>query len=328
MFRRKLILAAAGALAAPLAARAQQLARPTAKVYRIGVLEVTSMSANRQNYEAFRDGLRDLGYIEEKNIAIDYRSADGRAERFPELAAELLKAQVDLVVVRGTPAALAAKATGLPVVMAAVADPTGPGLVASLAKPGGSVTGLATLVRDLTAHRLAVVKELLPKAVRVGNLLNLSNPVGVAQWKETETVARAREVEPLLLDVREPRNFAEAFEAAVAKKCDALLVTLDPLIIEHRRAVAEFAARHKLPAIYADTEFVEAGGLMSYGVYYPHLYYRAAGYVDRILKGAKPAELPVEPPTRFFLFVNARAARGIGLAIPPQLLQRADRVIG
>jgi putative tryptophan/tyrosine transport system substrate-binding protein len=328
MLRRKLVLAAAGALVAPLAARAQQQARSTAKIYRIGVLEATSMSANRQNYEAFRDGLRDLGYIEEKNIAIEYRSADGRAERFPELAAELAKAQADVIVVRGTPAALAAKATGLPVVMAAVADPAGPGLVSSLAKPGGNVTGLATLVRDLTAHRLGVLKELLPKAARVGNLLNLSNPAGVAQWKETETVARARDIEPLVLDVREPRNFAEAFDAAVARKCDALLVTLDPLIIEHRRAVAEFAARAKLPAIYADAEFVEAGGLMSYGVLYPHLYYRAAGYVDRILKGAKPAELPVEPPTRFFLFINARAARGIGLVIPPQLLQRADRVLG
>ena len=145
---------------------------------------------------------------------------------------------------------------------------------------------------------------------------------------DVATAATQHRAGAVLLDVREPRHFAEAFEAAVAKKCEALLVTLDPLIIEHRRAVAEFAARHKLPAIYADTEFVEAGGLMSYGVYYPHLYYRAAGYVDRILKGAKAAELPVEPPTRFFLFINARAARGIGLAIPPQLLQRADRVIG
>ena len=328
MRRRKLLVAGAVALAGPLVARAQQPARPTPKVYRIGVLEGTSMSGNRPNFDAFRDGLRDLGYVEEKNIVIEYRSADGRVERFAELAAELAKAQVDILVARGTPAALAAKATGLPVVMSGVADPTSPELVASLAKPGGNVTGLATLVRELTAHRIAVLKELLPKTGRIGNLLNLGNPAGVAQWKETETAAKARELEPVLLDVRKPKNFAEAFEAASAKKVDALLVNPDPLIIEHRRAVAEFAARHKLPAIYAETEFVEAGGLISYGVYYPHLYYRAAGYVDRILKGAKPAELPVEQPTRFLLYINVRAAKNLGLSVPPTLLQRADRIIG
>jgi putative ABC transport system substrate-binding protein len=172
------------------------------------------------------------------------------------------------------------------------------------------------------------VKELVPKAVRVANLLNLSNPTGVAQWKETETVARTKKLEPVLLDVREPKNFSEAFEKAVASKVDALLVNLDPLIMEHRRAVAEFAAKHRIPAIYADGEFVEAGGLISYGVHYPHLYYRAAGYVDRILKGAKPGDLPVEQPTRFMLVVNARAAKGIGLAVPTSILQRADRIVG
>ncbi|MGQ0653867.1 MAG: ABC transporter substrate-binding protein [Betaproteobacteria bacterium] len=328
MRRRPLLLALGAAFAVPGLARAQQPARPTPKVYKIGVLEGTSMSANRANFEAFRDGLRDLGYVQDKNIVIEYRSADGRVERFPELAAELAKAQMDILVARGTPAALAAKATGLPVVMSGVADPAGPGLVASLAKPGGNITGLATLVRDLTAHRMGVLKELVPKAERIGNLLNLSNPAGVAQWKETETVARMREVEPVLLDVREPKNFAEAFEAAVAKKVDAILVNPDPLIIEHRRAVAEFAARHKIAAIYAETEFVEVGGLISYGVYYPHLYYRAAAYVDRIFKGAKPAELPVEQPTRFLLYINVRAAKNLGLAVPPSLLQRADRIIG
>jgi putative tryptophan/tyrosine transport system substrate-binding protein len=316
------------AFAFPTLARAQQPARPTPKVYKIGVLEGIAPSANRANFDAFRDGLRDLGYVEDKNITIDYRSVDGRVERFPELAAELAKAQVDIVVARGTPAALAARGIGLPVVMSGVADPASAGLVASLAKPGGNVTGLATLVRDLTAHRIAVLKELLPKAERVGNLLNLGNPAGVAQWKETETVAKMRELEPVLLDVREPKNFAEAFEAAVAKKVDAVLINPDPLIIEHRRAVAEFAARHRIPAVYAETEFVEAGGLISYGVYYPHLYYRAAGYVDRIFRGARPGELAVEQPTRFLLYINLRAAKSLGLNVPPSLLQRADRIIG
>lgn len=309
-------------------ARAQQPARPTPKVYKIGMLDGTSMSGNRANFEAFRDGLRDLGYVEDKNIVIDYRSVDGRVERFPELAAELARAQVDILVVRGTPATLAARGAGVPVVMSGVADPVSAGLVASLARPGGNVTGLATLVRDLTVHRIAVLKELLPKAERIGQLINLGNPAGVAQWKETETVARAKEVEPVLLDVREPKQFAEAFEEAAAKKVDAMLVNPDPLVMEHRRAVAEFAARHRIPAIYAETEFVEVGGLISYGVYYPHLYYRAAGYVDRIFRGARPAELPVEQPTRFLLYINVRAAKNLGLNVPASLLQRADRIIG
>jgi putative ABC transport system substrate-binding protein len=319
MRRRELLLGLAAGLVSPLAGQAQPQSRPTPKVYRIGVLEPTSMSGNRPNFEAFRDGLRDLGYVEDKNVVIEYRSADGRVERYAELAAELATAQADILVVRGTPAAVAAKATGLPVVMSAVADPLAEGVVTAPPKPGANVTGLATLVRDLTAKRVGVAKELLPKAERIGQVVNLGNPIGVAQWKETETAAKAYELEPVPLDVREPRHFSEAFEAAVAKKVDAILVNPDPLVIEHRRAVAEFAARHRIPAIYAETEFVEVGGLLSY---------RAAGYVDRIFKGAKPAELPVEQPTRFLLYINVRTAKNLGLAIPPALLQRADRIIG
>ena len=329
MRRRELLVALGAGLAWPMAAASQQTARPTPKTYRIGILEPTSQSMNRVNFEAFRDGLRDLGYIEDQNIVIDYRSADGRSERFPELAAELMRQNTDVLVVRGTPAALAAKGVGrIPVVMSAVADPVGAGLVEVFDRPGGNLTGLATFVRQLTANRIAVLKELLPKATRVGNLLNMSNPAGVSQWKETEATARSLRMQAVLLDVREPKDFAQVFEAAVAQKTDAVLVNLDALIVEYRRAVAEFAAKHKLPAIYADAEFVEAGGLMSYGVHYPHLYYRAAGYVDRILKGAKPAELPIEQPTKLQLVINRRTARTLELTIPPKLLQRADRVIG
>ena len=261
MRRRELLVALGAGLAWPMAAASQQTARPTPKTYRIGILEPTSQSMNRVNFEAFRDGLRDLGYIEGQNIVIDYRSADGRSERFPELAAELMRQSTDVLVVRGTPAALAAKGIGrIPVVMSAVADPVGAGLVEVFDRPGGNLTGLATFVRQLTANRIAVLKELLPKATRVGNLLNMSNPAGVSQWKETEATARSLRMQAVLLDVREPKDFAQVFEAAVAQKTDAVLVNLDALIVEYRRAVAEFAAKHKLPAIYADAEFVEAGG--------------------------------------------------------------------
>ena len=327
--KREFLLALGAGLAAPATAWAQQAARPTPKVFRIGVLEPPAESDNRANFDAFRDGLADLGYVDGKNVTIEYRSADGRAERFPEFVTELIEKGADIFVARGTPASLAAKAAGkLPVVMSAVADPVGPGLVASLEKPGGNVTGLATLSRDLTSQRLSLLKELVPKARRVGQLVNTSNPANAAQWKETQGIARALGMEAVLLDVREPQDFNRAFEAAASGKVDGLLVNVDALIVEHRRAVSEFAAKHKLPAVYSDREFVEVGGLLSYGVHYPHLYYRAAGYVSKILRGAKPAELPIEQPTKFYLVINRRTARTLGLAIPAALLKRADRIIG
>jgi putative ABC transport system substrate-binding protein len=212
--------------------------------------------------------------------------------------------------------------------MAASADPVRLGIVASLSRPGGNVTGLTTQVRELTTRRLELLKEVAPRLARVGNLLNMSNPAGATQWKESEAAAQALGLQAVLLDVRDAQGFAPAFEAAVKQRVGALLVNIDALIAEHRHAVAEFAAKHRLPAIYADSEFVVAGGLMSYGVHYPHLYYRAAGYVDRILKGAKPAELPIGQPAKFLLVINQRTARTLGLALPPAMLQRADRVIG
>lgn len=327
--KREFLFALGAGLAAPAMAWAQQVARPTPKVFRIGVLEPTSEGDNRANFEAFREGLRDLGYIDGRNVVIDYRSADGRAERFPEFVTELVQKGTDILVARGTPAVLAARAAGkVPVVMSAVADPIGQGLVASMEKPGGNVTGLATLARDLTSQRLALLRELVPKARRVGQLVNMSNPANAAQWKETEALARTLGMEAVLLDVREPQDFNRAFETAVSEKVDGLLVNVDALIIEHRRAVPEFAAKHKLPAVYSDRDFVEVGGLLSYGVHYPHLYYRAAGYVSRILRGARPDQLPVEKPTKFYLVINRRTARSLGMTLPPALLKRADRVIG
>jgi len=327
--RRDLLLALGAGLALPLAARAQKSAKPAAPLLRIAMLETVSPALNRANYEAFRDGLRDLGYVEGKEIVIDYRSADGRAEQFADFVADLVRLKADVIVARGTPAVLAAKlAAPIPVVMTGVSDPVGQKIVASLARPGGHVTGLTTLVREMTARRLALLREAAPKISRVGSLLNMSNPAGAAQWRETESAAKGLGMQAVLLDVRDPQGFAIAFDEAGAKRVDALLVSLDPLISEHRNAVAEFAAKHRLPAIYPDSEFVSATGLMSYGVHYPHIYYRAAGYVARILKGAKPAELPIEQPTKFQLVINQRTARNLGLALPAALLQRADRVIG
>ena len=331
--RRKLLLALGAGLAWPLVSRAQQPAKPApkpaAKMVRVGVLETTSPTLNRTNYEALRDGLRDLGYVEGQNLIIDYRSADGRAERFADFVTDLVRLKADVIVARGTPAVLAAKlAAPIPVVMTGVSDPVGLKMAASLARPGGHITGLTTLVREMTMRRLELLREVAPKISRVGSLLNMSNPAGAAQWKETETAARTLGLQALLLDVRDPQGFAIAFDQAGEKRADALLVSLDPLIVEHRHAVAEFAAKHRLPAVYPDSEFVIAGGLISYGVHYPHLYYRAAGYVDRILKGAKPAELPIEQPAKFQLVINQRTARTLGLALPATIRQRADRLIG
>ena len=324
--RRKLLALLA---LAPFAARSQQPAKPVPRLFRVGMLETTSQMLNRANYEAFREGLRDLSYIEGQNLIIDYRSADGRAERFADFVTDLVRLKADVIVARGTPAVLAAKlAAPIPIVMSGVGDPVGLKIVASLARPGGQITGLATQTRDLTTRRLELLKEVAPRVSRVGNLLNMSNPAGRAQWKANGAAARALGLQLTLLDVREPQGFGPAFDEAGAKRADALLVSLDGLIAEHRRVVAEFAAKHRMPAIYPDSEFVVGGGLMSYGVHYPHLYYRAAGYVDRILKGAKPAELPIGRPNHFLLVINQRTARTLGLALPPALLQRADRVIG
>ena len=324
--RRKLLALLA---LAPFAARSQQPAKPAPRLFRVGMLETTSPTLNRANYEAFREGLRDLSYIEGQNLIIDYRSADGRAERFADFVTDLVRLKADVIVARGTPAVLAAKlAAPIPIVMSGVGDPVGLKIVASFARPGGQITGLATQTRDLTTRRLELLKEVAPRVSRVGNLLNMSNPAGRAQWRANGAAARALGLQLTLLDVREPQDFAPSFEAAEKQRVGALLVSLDALIAEHRRVVAEFAAKHRMPAIYPDSEFVVGGGLMSYGVHYPHLYYRAAGYVDRILKGAKPAELPIGRPNHFLLVINQRTARTLGLALPPAMLQRADRVIG
>jgi putative tryptophan/tyrosine transport system substrate-binding protein len=322
--RREFVTLLGGAAAAwPLAAPAQQPAR----VWRIGMLETTAMELNAVNFEAFRQSLRELGYIEEQNLTIEYRSAEGRGERFADLAADLLRLNIDLIVTRGTPAALAAKqaTTTTPIVMAAMGDPLM--VVASLANPGGNITGLSAYTTGLEGKRAEVLKELVPGAMRIAGLYNMGNPVVPPLWNELETAARKLGLTPRLLDVRKVEDIAPAFADATAQHVDALIVSVDALTQKNRSFIAQLAAGHGLPALYVSKEYIDAGGLIAYGPHYPDLYRRAATYVDKILRGASPSSLPVEQPTKFELIINVKAARAIGLQVPMALMVRADEVI-
>ena len=314
---------ASGFLAAPLAAAAQ----PAGKVYRIGILETIPAAQNAANLAALRKGLRDLGYVEGRNLIIEYRSADGRAERFPDLASELVRLKVDLIVTRGTPAARAAKnATGtIPVVMATMGDPRA--IVASFANPGGNITGVTTFSTELTAKRFELLKELVPNLSRVALLHNMGNPAAPPEWEETKTAARSLGLQAELLDVRSQGDLGRAFELAVRQRVDALVIGADGLTQMHQQTIVDLVARNRLPAAYPAREFVEAGGLIAYAVNYPDLYFRFASFVDKIFKGAKPGELPVEQPTKFELVINLKTAKALGLTIPPAVLARADEVI-
>jgi ABC-type uncharacterized transport system substrate-binding protein len=311
-----------GAAAWPPAARAQQ----PAKVWRIGVLETTSLALNATNFAAFRQGLRDLGYIEGQNIAIEYRSA-GSAGGFPDLATELVRLNVDLIVLRGMPAVLAAKSATatIPIVMVSIADP----LIAvpSLAHPSGNVTGFSSLVSDLEPKRIELIREIVPSAAQIAALYNMANPIFLPRWQQMERVAQSLGMEPQLLDVRKAEDLERAFDTATTQRVDALVVSNDGLMLQNRKLIAELAAKHRLPAVYAAKDFVDAGGLIAYAVSFPDLYRRTATYVDKILKGAKPADLPIQQPTKFELVINLKTARALGLEIPPTLLARADEVI-
>jgi len=323
--RRTFIGAATGMLlAAPLAVRAQQAA---GKVYRIGILEAIPAAQNAANLDALRRGLRELGYVEGRNLVIEYRSADGQAERFPELASELLRLKVDLIVTRGTPAAKAAKNASetIPVVMATMGDPRA--IVASFAHPGGNITGLTTFSTELTAKRIELLKELVPNLSRIALLHNMGNPAAPPEWEETRKAAHALGLRAELLDVRNRDEVERAFELALRHRVDALVIGADGLIQLLQQTIVDLAARNRLPATYPAREFVEAGGLIAYAVNFPDLYFRFASFVDRIFKGAKPGELPVEQPAKFELVLNLKTARALGLAVPQSLLLRADAVI-
>ena len=327
MRRREVIAGLAalsgGAVAGPVCA--QQAPR----IYRIGIIETVAPAHNKANLAALVGALRELGYVEGANLHIEYRSADGEAARFPEIAAELVAAGVDLIVTRGTPAALAAKnaTQSIPIVMAAIGEPIGPGVVAQLARPGGNITGLSAFVTELQGKRVELIKEAVPGTTCVSALLNMGNPVSPPQWQETMRVTQALGLKARLVDVRRPDDLAAAIESAVKDGADALAVGIDYLIQALAPLIIGLAARHRLPTIYPSREFADDGGLLAYGVSYPNLYARAAGFIDRIFKGAKPSDLPVEQPTKMELVVNLKAADVLGLRFPPTLLARADEVI-
>jgi putative tryptophan/tyrosine transport system substrate-binding protein len=325
MQRREFITLLGGAVALPSAARAQQ----TGKVWHIGVLETISPELNAANFDALRKGLRNFGYIEGQNLIVEYRSADGQIERFPELATELVRAKVDLIVTRGTPATVAAKnATAtIPVVIAASGEPFTTGVIAGLARPGGNVTGLSAFTNELIPKRIELLNEIVSGITRIAFLQNMGNPVALSQWEELKTAAQSVRIEPVLLDVRKSEDVARAFEAAVMQRVNALVLGNDTVTHANRRPIVELAAQHRLPTIYATREFVDAGGLMAYAVNYSDLYRRAATYVDKIFKGAKPADLPVEQPTKFELTINLKTAKALGLEIPANVLALADKVI-
>jgi putative ABC transport system substrate-binding protein len=326
MKRRDFIGLLGGAVAAwPLAARGQR----AEKIYRIGVLETTPLALNAPNFDALRSGLRDLGYVEGQNLTIEYRSADGRAERFPELAEELIRLNVDLIVTRGTPAAIAAKkATAtIPIVSAATGEPVTVGLAASLAHPGGNFTGLTSISSEIEEKQIELVRELVPGVVRVAFLYNMANPIYPVTLREMETLLRPLGIKPQLLDVRRAGDFGPAFDTARSQPADVVLVGMDGLIQANRQAIIDLAREHRVPAVYPSREFVEAGGLIAYAVNYADLYRRAASYVDKILKGASPADLPIERPIKFEMTVNLKAAKAIGLTVPESFLLRADEVI-
>jgi putative ABC transport system substrate-binding protein len=325
MMGYKIVFLAISAMLFALSSSAQ--AQQPGKVYRIGFLSTNPPEAYAWN--ALLDGLRERGYIEGRNIVFERRFSEGKAERFPEFAAEMVRLKADIIIVTTTPAAFAAKnaTQTIPIIIPTALDPVGAGLVASLARPGGNITGLSSLAPELSGKRLELLKEVVPGMTRVAVLWNPANPANASVWKETQAAARALGLQLQSQEVRGAQDLDSAFALTAKARADALLVLSDSLINMHRQQIIEFVTQKHLPSVFASTEGVMAGGLMSYGPSLPDRYRRTAYYVDRILKGAKPADLPVEQPTKFEFVINLKAAKQIGLTIPPNVLARADKVI-
>ena len=323
--RRFLLTSVAGALAAPLAVGAQ----PGGKVWRIGYLSSSSMERERTRVAAFRQGLREFQYVEGKNISIEQRYAGGAFERLQELAVELVHLKVDVLVVAGAPAAHAAKKASsvIPIVMTTIADPVGMGIVADLARPGGNITGLSDFNTGVVAKRLELLREVVPSVSRVATLLNPANPSNPPQLKVTQAAAATLGVTLVAFEAKHADEIDRAFAAIRMERQGALIVIGDPMLGSYAKKVVDLSNKSRLPAIYWVREFPDAGGLMSYGTNFDDLWRRSAAYVDRILKGAKPADLPIEQPTKFELVINLNTAKALGLTIPPSLLARADQVI-
>jgi putative ABC transport system substrate-binding protein len=324
MDRRTFIGAFAGGL---VIARSVAEAQQAGKVYRIGILFVATAETVAPLVRALTEGLRDLGFVEGRNLVFERRYADGRMERLPDIAAELVRLRVDVIVTGSNiPVAAAQRATAtIPIVMVAAADPVGAGFIASLARPGGNITGLSSVAsHEFLGKNLALLKEIVPKLSRVGVLGQVQPQSGLAGL---ETAARQLNVALEVVDIRSPDDFEGAFAAIVGKRVGGVIVVGGALIYMRRQRIADLALKHRLPAIHILNEFAQAGLLMSYGPDLPDLYRRAASYVDKILRGAKPADLPVEQPTKFELVINLKTAKALGLTIPQSLLLRADEVI-
>lgn len=304
-------------------------AQPAARAHRIGMLETRSPALNAANVDALREGLHELGYREGQNLEIVYRSSDGRDERFPDLARELVGLKVDPIVTRGTPAALAAKQASrtIPIVMAAAGAPVESGLVASLAHPGGNVTGLSSGIGESYPKRVELLAELLPGVKRIAVIFNMGNPSIPRWWPVIQEAGRSLGIEASLLDVRQPESLSRLIDGAARQRAEALIVGLDGITQANLRPIADLAAKHRLPSIYPAKDYAEVGGLMAYGSSDVHMYHRAATFVDKILKGAKPADLPVEQPTKWEFVINLKTAKALGLTIPPSLLLRADQTL-
>jgi putative tryptophan/tyrosine transport system substrate-binding protein len=325
MKRRNFITLLGGAAAVwPLAARAQQSSPAL-----IGFLNAGAATTNKKAIDAFRDGLRNLGYIEGRNVRFEYRFADGYLDRLPALAAELVGLKPDVLVSSAVPANLAlAKATStIPIVMASGADPVGFGLVKTLSHPGGNVTGLANFAEELASKQIDLMRELLPRLARLAALINVANPLHVLQWHETQAAAAQAAIALVPFELHSPDQLEEAFAKFTREQADALLVPPDITFTTHQRRILNLALGARLPTIFFVRQIAEDGGLMSYGPNPLENYRRAATYVDKILKGTKPQDLPIERPTKIELVINLKTAKALGLEIPPTLLARADEVI-
>ena len=325
MKRRQFITLLGGAAAWPLTARAQQ---PMAKLPTIGFLGAATPSAWSQRVAAFVQRLRELGWTEGRTVVVEYRWAEGRSERFLEIAAEFAQLKVDVIVAAGTPAVLAAKqATSVvPIVFVGAGDPVGTGLVASLPRPGGNITGLSAQTTDTVGKRLELLRELMPGIRRLAIMGNVDNPVSVLEMREIGAACASLGLEVAALEIRRTADIVPAFEA-LKRGAEALYVQADPLVIANQIRINTLALGMRLPTMHGLREYVEAGGLMSYGPNFPDLFRRAADFVDKILRGAKPSDIPVEQPTKFELVINLITAKALGLEIPPTLLARADEVI-
>ena len=314
-----------GILLGSLAAQAQQ----TGNVYRIGFLGNSTAALEANLVGPFREGLRDLGYVEGRNVLIEYRWAEGKYDRFPALIGELLALKVAVIVTAGTPATLAVKkaTTSVPLVMSAVGDPVGTGIVPSLSHPGGNITGLTAISTEIDAKRLELLREVVPSVSYIAVLWNAASPLQVLDEKQVQAAAQVLRMRVLSLGVKTEEEIKSALAVMARERPEALLVLTDRLLLHHRALIMDFATRHRLPGVHAYRELVEAGGLMSYGPSYADMHRRAAYFVDRILKGAKAGDLPVERPAKFDLVINMKAAKAFGLTIPQSVLLRATEVI-